>query len=283
MRKPIPLASVIAAALTATPVLAADMAVKAPPAAPISSWTGFYVGGNVGYGFGHASGDLNDPSIGFYSGLGSLPTSFAESLNLKNPIGGGQFGYNYRIDPHWVVGFEADLQLANQHAGSSQGASTGGTFVGPGITSITSSNEGTTFESTISWFGTARARGGVLITPTILLYGTGGLAFGRVKAAGSGAANISITECIAGYGCIPTGTAGEMFVFSQSATRIGWTLGGGIEGALTGNWTWRAEYLYLYLGSESGSVADSFGGVATWSAKFTDNILRAGFDYRFGN
>jgi outer membrane immunogenic protein len=281
MRKPTLLASAIAATLAATPVLAADMAVKAPPAVPVSSWTGFYVGGNVGYGWGHASGYLNDPSIDFFSGLGSLPTSFAEALKLRNPTGGGQFGYNYQINPHWVVGVEADLQDANQHAGSSQSAATGGTFVGPGITTITSSTEGTTFQSAISWFATARARAGVLITPATLLYGTGGLAFGRVKATGSGGATVSITECIAGIGCIPTGTGSFAFGFNQSTTRAGWTLGGGIEGALAGNWSWRVEYLYLYLGSESGSVVDNNGGIATWSAKFTDNIVRVGLDYKF--
>ena len=77
--------------------LAADMVVKAPPppSAPVYSWAGFYVGGNIGYSWGKASGDLNDPAIAFFSGLGSLPTSFSESLKPKGGIGGGQFGYNY--------------------------------------------------------------------------------------------------------------------------------------------------------------------------------------------
>jgi len=265
--------------------LAADMVVKAPPLppAPLYSWTGFYVGGNIGYSWGKASGDLNDPAIAVFSGLGNLPTSFPESLKPKGAIGGGQFGYNYQINPAWIVGLEADLQASNEHASNSQGASTSGVFVGPGITGLTSSAVGTTFDAKISWFGTARARAGVLITPTTLLYGTGGLAFGGVKVSGSGAANISLTACIVGIGCIPTGTASGAFAFSQSTTKTGWTLGGGVEGAIAGNWTWKAEYLYLYLGSESGSVADNFGGIASWNAKFTDSIVRAGLNYRFGN
>jgi outer membrane immunogenic protein len=117
----------------------------------------------------------------------------------------------------------------------------------------------------------------------MLLYGTGGLAFGGVKVSGSGAANISLTACIVGIGCIPTGSASGAFAFSQSETKAGWTLGAGVEGALTGNWTWKAEYLYLDLGTESGSVADNFGGIASWSAKFTDNIVRVGLNYKFGN
>jgi outer membrane immunogenic protein len=266
--------------------LAADMVVKAPPApppAPAYSWAGFYAGGNIGYSWGKASGDLNDPAIAFFSGLGSLPTSFSESLKPKGGIGGGQFGYNYRINPTWVVGLEADLQASNEHASNSQSASTNGVFIAPFITGLTSSTVGTTFDARISWFGTARARAGVLITPTTLLYGTGGLAFGGATVSGSGAANINLVACIPRIGCIPTGSASGAFAFSQSTTKTGWTLGGGVEGALTGNWTWKAEYLYLDLGTESGSVADNFGGIASWSAKVTDNIVRVGLNYKFGN
>jgi outer membrane immunogenic protein len=260
--------------------LAADIVVKAPPPpAPVYGWTGFYVGGNIGYSWGKASGDLNDPAIAFFSGLGSLPTSFSESLKPKGAIGGGQFGYNYQINPTWVIGLEADLQASNEHAGNSQSASTGGATFG----GFTSSAVGTTFDARISWFGTARARAGVLITPTTLLYGTGGLAFGGVKVSGSGAANINLTACIIGIGCFPAGSASGAFAFSQSTIKTGWTLGGGVEGAIAGNWTWKAEYLYLYLGSESGSVADNFGGIASWNTKFTDNIVRAGLNYKFGN
>jgi outer membrane immunogenic protein len=264
--------------------VAADMVVKAPPPppAPVFSWTGFYVGGNIGYSWGNASGDLNDPAIDIFSGLGSLPTSFSESLRPKGVIGGGQFGYNYQVNPTWVVGLEADLQASDEHARSSQSASTSGVFTGPGITGLTSSNVATTFEGRISWLATVRARAGVLITPTTLLFGTGGIAFGGLNVSGSGAANISLTACIVGIGCIPTGNASGAFAFSQSTTKTGWTLGGGVEGALAGNWTWKAEYLYLYLGSESGSVADNFGGIANWSAKFTDNIVRVGLNYKFG-
>ena len=263
---------------------AADMVVKAPPPpAPVLSWSGFYVGGNIGYSWGKVSGDLNDPAIFFFSGLGTLPTSFSEALKPKGVIGGGQFGYDYQINPTWVVGLEADLQASDEYARGGQNASTGGTSTNPGITGLTSSNVATTFEGRISWFGTARARAGVLIAPTTLLYGTGGLAFGGVKVSGSGAADIGLTACIVGIGCIPTGNASGAFAFSQSTIKTGWTLGGGVEGAIAGNWTWKAEYLYLYLGSESGSVADNFGGIASWNTKFTDNIVRAGLNYKFGN
>ena len=99
-------------------------------------------------------------------------------MKPKGVIGGGQFGYDYQINPTWVVGLEADLQASDEYARDGQSASTGGTSTNPGITGLTSSNAAATFEGRISWFATARARAGVLITPTTLLYGTGGLAFG---------------------------------------------------------------------------------------------------------
>ena len=181
--------------------LAADMVVKAPPPpAPVYGWTGFYVGGNIGYSWGKASGDLNDPAIAFFSGLGSLPTSFSESLKPKGAIAGGQFGYNCQINPTWVVGLEADLQTSDEHARSSQSASTGGASAG----GSTSSTVDTTFEGRISWFGTARARTGCLLIrpPTTLLYGTGGFAFGGAEVSGSGAVNINLTACIPGIGFV---------------------------------------------------------------------------------
>ena len=54
-------------------------------------------------------------------------------------------------------------------------------------------------------------------------------------------------------------------------------------GQLDGDWTWKAEYLYLYLGSESGSLADNFGGIASWNAKSSDSVVRVGLDCKFSN
>src|ERR1700733_291282 len=91
------------AVLAGTPALAADMAVKAPPpvAAPAYSWTGFYVGANIGYGWGnrdvtYAPNDL--PSLllmtGVADGLGVFnPTRFTNS----GAVGGFQVGYNWQV------------------------------------------------------------------------------------------------------------------------------------------------------------------------------------------
>jgi outer membrane immunogenic protein len=120
----------------------------------------------------------------------------------------------------------------------------------------------------IDWFGTVRARAGILASPRVLLYATGGLAYGDVRT--------SETIGLAGFG------------FSNTETRVGWTVGAGIEGAIGGNWTAKLEYLYLDLGRTSGTfltTIPALGGgflASNYSSRITDNVLRVGVNYRFG-
>ena len=102
----------------------------------------------------------------------------------------------------------------------------------------------------------------------MLLYATGGLAYGEVRTA----------ETI-GAG---------LFGFSNTDTRVGYTVGAGVEGAIGGNWTAKLEYLYVDLGKTSGSLLTTIpalgGGVLTsnFSSRITDNVLRVGVNYKFG-
>jgi outer membrane immunogenic protein len=115
-----------------------------------------------------------------------------------------------------------------------------------------------------------RARAGILVTPRVLLYATGGLAYGEVNS----------SETIGGSS------------FSASDTRVGYTVGGGIEGAIGGNWTAKLEYLYVDLGRTSGSFATATpalgAGVvpngtltSSYNSHITDNVLRVGVNYNF--
>jgi outer membrane immunogenic protein len=125
-----------------------------------------------------------------------------------------------------------------------------------------------TLTQKIDWFGTVRGRIGVLATPRVLLYATGGLAYGEVNSSES-------------IGIVPS-------VFSTSSTNVGYTIGAGIEGAIGGNWTAKLEYLYVDLGRVSGSFATptaALGGgtiTSNYSSRVTDNVLRAGVNYKFG-
>ena len=112
-----------------------------------------------------------------------------------------------------------------------------------------------------------RGRIGLLATPTLSFYGTGGLAYGGISA--SGTSNVGTTM-------LPS--------FGNSAINVGWTVGVGVEGAIpnTSNWTWKVEYLYIDFGTLSGSGYDPvFAKPYSWSTSVTDNILRVGFNYRF--
>jgi outer membrane immunogenic protein len=107
------LASVVGlGAVAAMPATAADMPLKAPPPVVVYNWTGFYVGGNVGYSWGSARTDIagSATSVTFPGGPAAVtnpPATFADSQSqrLNGVIGGGQIGYNYQVSPKWVLGF----------------------------------------------------------------------------------------------------------------------------------------------------------------------------------
>lgn len=234
-----------------------QIASAAPPAAMPYSWTGFYVGGNIGYSWGDASGNISDSGFGGFL----LPTSFSASLKPDGVIGGGQVGYNWQANNTWVFGLEADFQGSAERASTSLSNPFG---INPYLGTLTQN-----IEAKILWFGTLRGRVGVLATPTLLLYATGGLAYGETDVSAAG---------------IFTGFFPGGYSFNSSHTNVGWTLGGGIEGAIpnTSNWTWKLEYLYIDLGSQSGAGTETaFGTNYTWNVKFTDNILRIGVNYKF--
>jgi outer membrane immunogenic protein len=105
------MAIALAATLIATPVLAADLAMKGP--APIGAawtWTGWYAGVNIGYGIGDPSVTENSSSP--LANLLFLSNSAA--INADGVIGGGQIGYNWQTATNWLVGVEADFQESAQ-------------------------------------------------------------------------------------------------------------------------------------------------------------------------
>ena len=263
-------AAVLASALAGiTAASAADLAArpytKAPaPAAIVYDWTGFYVGGNVGYSWGRAG---NTATISNFATGAALFTANS-SNNVDGVIGGGQIGYNWQSQ-NWVFGVEADIQ------GSGEKGSTSFLCVACGDTG---GNITSTLTQKLNWFGTVRGRVGVLATPNVLFYGTGGLAYGEVDTGGS------IT------GINLQGVPVTVAFPGASSTRAGWTAGAGVEGRIAGNWTAKLEYLYMDLGTVNGGpVATTIlvppnraNAGASYSSHFTDNILRVGVNYRFG-
>lgn len=219
---------------------------QSPTAAPTYSWTGFYGGLNVGYSWGNGAVTYNEPAFNFIPTL----TSYSGPNHLDGAIGGGQVGYNWQLNNAWVAGLEADIQAASEAANGS-------------FSFIHDTEGGGSLGSQILWFGTVRGRVGWLYNPTTLVYATGGLAYGDVNVSGSLTDNATFPH--------------RAWSFNQSAINTGWAVGGGIEAAVWNSpyVTWKIEYLYVDLGSVSGSGFDPLGHPYTFNASFTDNIFQS--------
>lgn len=246
-------------------------AMAAPPSASpaqIYTWAGFYIGGNFGYSWGSVDNNYTEPAFAC-SGCSGLPTSISNQQRpLDGMIGGGQIGYNWQIDNAAVVGIEADFQGSTEKANSNN--SYPYSVDCEGCTGALTQSESTK----LLWFGTVRGRIGPLVNPTTWLYATGGLAYGRINVSGT----FTDTLCTAN----PPTTCS--WSYGEAVTKVGWTVGAGVESMVPNapGWTWKLEYLFINLGSVSGTGYDTdFQGPYTWSANVTDNILRVGLNYKF--
>ncbi len=270
------LATAIAAiALIGTPAFAADIAVKAPPPAPapVNSWTGWYVGANVGASFGRTETDYNVAPITTPSIPGFVGSAITEPFGI---IGGGQIGYNWQFSPTLVAGIEADFQGADERESITLTQPFSFPIIGivppQSVTGTTTIN----YDAKIDWLGTARARIGYLWREgAVLTYLTGGLAYGKVDIQGTGG-----TSGIGGFSPFSI-----THPFGHSQVNTGWTVGFGTEGKLLiPGWTYKIEYLYVDLGSLD--VNDPFvlgvtGIQIDTHTHFTDNIVRVGLNYQF--
>lgn len=271
--KPRGLSGVAAAALTvAGPVVAhaADfLTLKEPPPqalffAPPFTWQGFYVGLNAGgvWGAGSRSTTLYDASFPL------LSTYYPDTLGTASSgwLGGGQTGVNWQ----WggaVFGVETDIDRTSMNKTYSF-TSAPLTVYAPGdIVNVNAS-------ARLDWLGTTRARIGFVATPDyrLMFYGTGGLAYG------GGAGYLNVFDNLAGLA----------WHGAPSSTRIGWTIGAGVEYAITDNVTLKAEYLYYNLGNSNvvtiANLAASvfFPGVyATAKYDYDGSIVRVGVNLKF--
>ncbi len=237
----------IAALLAASPVQAGD------------TWTGPYIGANLGFShsttdvdLSHSTGAIfyNDPFKPSQGSLGS-DTGFA---------GGLEVGYNYQIQ-NIVLGFAADVAWAD--------ASNEGKYTTP-------LGSQWSMSSSPDVFGTVRGKLGYLVTPGLLVYATGGMAWGQFNVD-------QATTFVDGAGKqIDVGgrTSGNF-------AHIGYTVGGGLEYAINQNWSLKAEYLFLDFGSEDYQLTGTTkpGGstpyVETFSADQQMQIGRVGISYHF--
>ena len=285
MRTSLMAASLLTAA--ASSALAADLPpVAAPPApSPPAKWTGFYSGLNAGYAWAtstNAAGSASplfdaialtannfDPphvvSGGLITGSTALANTGNAAIRQSGAVVGGQIGYNYQWGQNFVAGLETDIQWtgvrgSGAYAGASQDAiqwndGPGAHPCGPTVNCVlvrTAAGSGRVSAAT-DWLGTARGRLGYLFTPALMVYGTGGLAYGGVNASANHVAIVqgsiaNLNPPYAGFNGAYSlvGVPGSAH---YSTTRVGWTAGGGLEWLFTPNWSLKTEALYYQLGS----------------------------------
>jgi outer membrane immunogenic protein len=235
----------LAALALGGPVFAADMATKmpveAPPPAPAFSWTGFYGGLSLG-------ARLAD-NVWTTTHLGpiAMAAGISPGLDAVQPFDstaarfGGYAGYNWQVTSTWIFGVEVDTGWANNR--KTKVAIPGTTHLlvlGVPTSAVTGGDTSSVSES---WDGSIRARLGFLITPTTLLYGTGGPAWQTVEGGAICVVNATFSS-VCTFPLVVT-THSESF----TTTKAGWTVGGGVEQMIWNNWLLRAEYRYADFGS----------------------------------
>ena len=264
--KKIVLAGITGAAVIAiTPGNAADLGrpfYKAPPAmlpARVFSWTGCYIGGNIGWGWGRDT--VSILNLGETTGVPELAGVSLPSVtgNTSGVLGGGQVGCNYQFAPNWVIGIEGDGEAANIKGDVTDSVSFRNPFTG-----LPATVSGTAHAQT-DWIASVTGRLG-WTWDRVMLYAKGGAAWAGDK------------------------YSADLPAFNEhietSVPRPGWTVGGGVEWAFWDNWSAKAEYDFYDFSTSNLSLPGTIAGVPEVvpgvNVKQTIQTVKFGINYRFG-
>jgi outer membrane immunogenic protein len=242
---------------------------KAPPLAVASSWTGFYAG--LGLGFRASRTDVTTTSVAF----AGAPLNLAQ-LATSEPFDGSAFraspyfGFNWQFAPRWVAGIEGDAGFANQTT------TMAGFAFSPGPAKTIDLADSLSVKPT--WDASLRGRLGFLLMPATLTYVAGGPVWQHYEVT---------STCASASTCVPDGFSPA--VAATSTTKMGWTIGGGIESALWGHWLARAEYRYADFRSVPFTVARSSSNplvnptVDNFNVAMRSHKATFGLAYKFGH
>lgn len=245
--------TVLILGLLGTAAWADGMVQSAPTACCEAPFAGAYIGAAVGYGAQKVEVD-------------NLTLGFTNTDEDRGVTFGGYIGYNWQhCCSHLVYGIEADLN-----------------YLDPSPTAVdreppvppVNLPETTSLRSRMDFFGTLRGRAGFVVHDHVLLYGTAGLAYARVN-------HTLSDDCV---GCGNSGLNLGPFTQSNKEMKFGWTAGGGVEYLHDSRWLFRAEALYLDLGSDGQSyLVVAPAGTANVENRWDDQfwIARIGLTYKF--
>ena len=261
------LLSTVALAAFTSAAFAADLPsrrappVYIPPPLPVFSWTGFYIGADVGYAFGSDNNFLVNTATG---GVAAYSTG-----RPNGTIGGAHVGYNFSTQSLPVIGTFASAISGVPFIGGVGGSGgvfgiegdvRGGDYRGT-VSPIPTLGAGSLEQSRNNIQGTVRGRLGIAVDRA-LFFATGGVAFASFR-----------NQYADGLGDVN----------SNSTTRTGYVVGGGIEYALTTNFSLRGEYRYEDFGRYTQTIfpAGLAGAPLTFSHRDIENQVTVGFSYKF--
>jgi opacity protein-like surface antigen len=246
------------AGLQSAPTMVLKMPVKTPPPTT-NNWTGAYAGTEASYRIADAKWNTTavpgTQLANLLAGtLASVPDPTTTPADFYSAaLQGGAFaGYDWQVARQWVTGIEANVAFGDSSMsrggipGTYGNGSGAAALIAPGVEAEQADSAAVKF----GWDASARARLGYLSTPNVLVYGTGGIAFQRISATASCNGTVSSFCGSAARNFIPGFTEPPM-TESFSAVRTGWTLGGGVEAVLSGNWFGKAEFRYANFGQVS--------------------------------
>ena len=251
-----------AVAALSTAAMAADLpSTKAPPpapyvSAPIFTWTGFYIGGDVG-------GAWTNDGARYRTNPTFVPanpanTLFAtSSMNASGVVGGLFAGYNYQFAGPLVIGVEADIEATSLSKTNANINILPPSGQPAGLFAFTN-------KESLPWQGSVRGRLGYA-AGNALFYVTGGLAVAQINTV-----------------YLNPNFAGSRDSFTR--TQTGWTVGGGIEYAFNANWTGRVEYRYSQFGTFKDTAQTTLApaGAGYYSHSVSESAVRVGIAYKFG-
>lgn len=278
------LASSAVALLICAPAQGADSPPrKAPPEPPpVFTWTGAYIGMTFAHTWTASepisvSGvNVYDATLQNFGPASALGATGVIDARLNGFLAGVQAGYNWQFAERFVAGLEAEVEGAGVRGGGGFG---GQIAAGPGAYAVT----GASLDRSLDYFGSVRGRFGYAVKPTLLIYATGGLAFG-----GAGqTAKLQQT-------LVPSALVTRGLKIDQFQNLVGWTIGAGAELALSRALSAKLEYLYYDLGALA-SRADTASllafrtllgatrliDAAQSRTRINGHQLRVGLNYRF--